>query len=93
MVSVVIAGAWVYVSSAPCANGLVHPHNVLPGPYACVPTKKLDQWLTADFKLWLETPGPRKAQRSADNKRRLILMDDDRLKPYRQKWELLERDG
>jgi hypothetical protein len=65
-----------------------------------VPTQTLHEWLSADFKAWLETPGPIKAQRSAENRRRLFYMDDDksklghgyriRLNPYLGNWKSLE---
>ena len=74
-------------------------HDEFPQFYI-VPTKKMNDWLTADFKSWRETPGPIKKQRSADNKRRLLYMDNNesetshgyliKLKLYRAKWELLE---
>jgi hypothetical protein len=75
-------------------------HDEFPKFYI-VPTKEVHDWLTADFKSWLETPGPIKEQHSADNKRRLIYMDDNegetahgylnKLKPYRAKWGILEK--
>jgi hypothetical protein len=59
-----------------------------------VPTQILDEWLKSDFKIWRDTPGKIKQQRSPDNKRRLFYMDDDtstpghgylsKLKPYRE---------
>ena len=65
-----------------------------------VPTKILNDWLSADFQTWLETPGPIKKQRSADNKRRLFYVDDDegkvghgylvKLEPYFGNWKILE---
>jgi len=75
-------------------------HDQFPRFYV-VPTQILHDWLTMDFKTWLETPGPIKKQRSADNKRRLFYMDDDetkqghgylvKLKPYLGNWKILER--
>lgn len=75
-------------------------HDEFPQFYI-IPTKKMNDWLTADFKSWLEEPGPIKKQRSADNKRRLLYMDDNegktshgyliKLKTHRAKWELLEK--
>ena len=65
-----------------------------------VPTKKLHDWLSTEFKTWLETPGPIKKQRSPDNKRRLFYVDDDeakpghgykiKLRPYLGNWKILE---
>jgi hypothetical protein len=65
-----------------------------------VPTQTLNEWLSAYFKGWLETPGPIKAQRSAENRRRLFYVDDDegklghgyriKLKPYLANWKSLE---
>jgi hypothetical protein len=75
-------------------------HDEFPQFYI-IPTKKMNDWLTADFKSWLKEPGPIKKQRSADNKRRLLYMDDNegktshgyliKLKTHRAKWELLEK--
>lgn len=74
-------------------------HDKFPQFYI-VPTKKMDDWIAEDFKLWLETLGP-KGQHSADSKHRMMNMDDNegktshgyliKLKPYRAKWELLEK--
>ena len=65
-----------------------------------VPTPILHDWLTGDFREWVSTPGPIKAQRNPDNKRRLFYVDDDvdktahgyavKLKPYLANWNILE---
>jgi hypothetical protein len=65
-----------------------------------VPTNVLHEWLSADFKTWVETPGPIKKQRSRENKRRLFYMDDDetklshgynvKLREYRSNWKILD---
>jgi len=64
-----------------------------------VPTSILRDWLDADFKTWLKTPGKIKAQHSADNKRRLFYLDDSdgtahgyriKLEKYRASWKILE---
>ena len=75
-------------------------HDEFPQFYI-VPTKKMNDWLAADFILWLGTPGPIKEQHSADSKHRMMNMDDNegktshgyliKLKPYRANWERLEK--
>jgi hypothetical protein len=65
-----------------------------------VPTQVLHEWLNADFKTWLNTPGKIKKQHSPDNRRRLFYTDDDtsmnshgyliKLKPYLSNWKILE---
>jgi hypothetical protein len=65
-----------------------------------VPTTVLHDWLTGDFSSWVSTPGPIKAQRNPENKRRLFYMDEEtdktahgyavKLKPYRGNWDILE---
>jgi hypothetical protein len=69
--------------------------------YYIVPTQILHECLTADFKEWLATPGTIKAQRSAENKRRVFYMDADtaktshgyltKLSIYRD-WKILETE-
>jgi hypothetical protein len=65
-----------------------------------VPTKEIHDWLVADFKTWRDTSGIRKPERSADNARHLIYMDEDttkpghgykaKLQPYFGKWTILD---
>jgi hypothetical protein len=64
-----------------------------------VPTETLNRWLQEDFDLWVNTPGPIKAQRSKDNTRRIIHVDDNtakighgyraKLEQYIGKWDTL----
>jgi hypothetical protein len=68
--------------------------------YYIVPTEKLDRWLKEDFDRWVNTPGPIKAQRSQDNTRRIIHVDDNtaktghgyrvKLEKYIGRWDILE---
>jgi hypothetical protein len=65
-----------------------------------VPPRVIHDWLVSDFETWKDTPGARKPQRSADNARRLVYMDEDttkpghgyklKLKPYMGKWTILD---
>ena len=59
--------------------------------YFILPSSVLHGWLVADFEKWLSTPGKKGQQRASDNPKRNLEFQKstDRLKPYRNKWEIL----
>ena len=77
----------------------VVPDNSASPFYYVVPTETLNRWLQEDFDLWVNTPGPIKAQRNKDNTRRIIHVDDStakighgyhaKLEQYIGKWDTL----
>ncbi|MGA8613373.1 MAG: hypothetical protein WB760_17060 [Xanthobacteraceae bacterium] len=68
-----------------------------------VPTRTVRDWLTNDFKNWVETPGAKGQQHDRSTKRRIFHLDGDETKlgrGYRKKlsgflgnWKLLDGDG
>jgi hypothetical protein len=71
--------------------------------YYVVPTVVIDEWLRADFDLWVRTPGAKGQQRAQDNTRRIIYMDDrieevsrgygQKLASYKGAWNLLSANA
>ena len=59
--------------------------------YFIIPTFLLNDWLVADFKKWLSTPGKNGRPRAPDNPKRNLeyTKSTDKLEPYRNKWDIL----
>lgn len=58
-----------------------------------VPTRKVDLWLNADYRKWVEAPGKYGQAHDPTNKKRTLDQDEHStdLEPYLNGWEILWR--